>query len=739
MNNHQDSCCGMERSGEVMSTTGGGLYDNVPPGFSGQVFTCPMHPEVREIKAVPCVLCGMALESEGITLGEEDRSELDDMTRRFWVSVALTLPLFFLTMGEMAASGFIPEWFKSDLGLWVQLALASPVVFWGGWPFLERAIQSIRTRNLNMFTLIGLGVTIAYTYSAVVTVGSTMGIDGQWSVGGHAAVYFEAASVITTLALLGQILELRARGATSNALRALLGLVPSTARKIEPDSTEQDVAIDVLVVGDRIRVRPGEKVPTDGVIEDGHSHIDESMVSGEPEPVEKNPGDIVVGGTVNQAGGFVFRVSQVGADTMLSQIVTLVAQAQRSRAPVQRLADSVSGVFVPAVVGIAIIAFLVWTIWGGDTSPGHPMIMAISVLIIACPCALGLATPMSIMVGTGKAAQNGILIRDAETLERFASVDTLIVDKTGTLTEGRPRLVSIRTIEAMEEDRLLQLAASLEQASEHPLGIAIVAAAQDRQLALSPVQDFSANVGAGVTGRIESHMVTIGHAEMVSSRLADGAEWSGIAETLCAEGQTVVRVAVDGRFVGLLGIADPLKATTPEALATLRGSGMSVMMVTGDRRKTAETIGRSLGIDVIHAEVPPDQKAEIVSELQRQGRVVAMAGDGINDAPALAQADVGIAMGTGTHIAMESAGVTLVSGDLTGVARARSISRATVRNIRENLFFAFAYNAVGVPVAAGVLYPVLGLTLNPMIAAVAMSLSSVSVIGNALRLRWQRL
>ncbi|MDF1586235.1 copper-transporting P-type ATPase [Marinimicrococcus flavescens] len=712
--------------------------DRLAPGFSGTVYTCPMHPEVRQPAPGPCPICGMALEPEGVALAE-DTAELDDMTRRFRISAALSLPLLLWTMADMLPSQPFHRLVAPAPAQWLQLALASPVVLWGGWPFFVRAARSLRSMNLNMFTLIGLGVGVAWLFSLVATLAPDIFPPSFRDKEGRVAVYFEAAAVITALVLLGQVLELRARQRTSGAIRALLELTPPTARRLAGDGSEQDVAVADLREGDRLRVRPGEKVPVDGAVLEGRSTIDEAMITGEPLPVAKGPGDTVTGGTVNQTGGFVMKALRVGEATLLAQIVRMVAEAQRSRAPIQRLADRVAGWFVPAVVAIAALSFLAWTFLGPPPAMAHGLINAVAVLIIACPCALGLATPMSIMVGTGMGAQHGILLKNAEALETFEKIDTILVDKTGTLTEGRPRLVRVEPEPGIEATDLLRLAASLERGSEHPLAAAIVAGAEARKVALANVNDFASLTGKGVSGSVLGRRVVVGSRRMMEEILPPDPAWLRKAETFRAEGETVMHVAIDGRAAGLLGVADPVKPSTAEALAALHEAGTRVVMLTGDSRATAEAIGRLLGIDEIHAEVLPEDKIRIVRELQAQGRIVAMAGDGINDAPALAQADVGVAMGTGTDVAMESAGVTLVKGDLRGIARARRLSRATMRNIRQNLFFAFVYNALGVPVAAGLLYPWTGLLLNPMIAAAAMSLSSLSVIANALRLRTARL
>ncbi|TGY88595.1 copper-translocating P-type ATPase [Marinicauda algicola] len=724
------ACCG-----GAADSAPAGKYDTVPEGHSGTVYTCPMHPQVRQPRPGPCPLCGMALEPEGVVAGEEDQSELNDMRRRFWISAALTFPLFAYAMGDMLPGHPLHGLIDAALAQWIQLALATPVVLWGGWPFMVRAVQSVRTMNLNMFTLIGLGITVAYAFSVAATLAPDIFPDSFRDARGRVGVYFEAAAVITTLVLLGQVLELRARQATSGAIRALLELAPPKARRIAPDGSERDVGLDDLREGDRLRVRPGEKIPVDGEVIEGSSTIDESMITGEPMPVRKAPGDAVTGGTVNQTGGFVMRATRVGGDTLLSQIVKMVAEAQRSRAPIQRLADVVAGWFVPIVVVIAILSFLAWSLFGPEPAMAFALVNAVAVLIIACPCALGLATPMSIMVATGEGAKNGVLIRNAEALETLEKVDLIVVDKTGTLTQGRPELVSVETEPGVEATELLSLAASLERGSEHPLATAIVKGAEARGAAVSDVSGFRSVTGKGVSGTVRGRAVAIGNAAMMESLADVPSHLARRAEALRAEGQTVMFVAVDAKPAGLIGVADPIKQTTPEALEALHAAGIRVVMLTGDSRATAEAIGKRLGIDEIHADVLPQDKDRIVGELREKGHVVAMAGDGVNDAPALARADVGIAMGTGTDVAMESAGVTLVKGDLRGVAKAIRLSRATMANIRQNLFFAFVYNAAGVPVAAGVLYPVFGLLLSPMIAAAAMSLSSVSVIANALRLK----
>jgi Cu+-exporting ATPase len=677
----------------------------------------------------------MALEPAGIVAGEEDTSELDDMTRRFWVSAALTLPLFVYAMADLIPGQPFMHLVPANWAPWLQFVLAAPVVVWGGSPFFVRGANSVRSMNFNMFTLIALGVGVAFTYSLVATVIPGVFPAAFRNMAGEVAVYYEAAAVITTLVLLGQVLELRARSQTSGAIRALLELAPPTARRILADGSEEEVSLDELATGDRLRVRPGEKVPVDGTVSEGNSNVDESMISGEPIPVEKRTGDTVVGGTVNGTGGFVMVATNVGDDTLLSQIVKMVAEAQRSRAPIQRIADVVAAWFVPAVVTVAVITFVAWAWLGPQPAMAYAIVNAVAVLIIACPCALGLATPMSIMVGTGKGAQNGILIKNAEALETFEKVDTIVVDKTGTLTEGHPELVMVSALQGFSEDSLLSLAASVENASEHPLAGAIVEGAKKRSLSLLAQENFESVTGQGARATVSGKKVAVGNEKLMKSVGAHDPELEQNAEAYREEGQTVMFVAVDGKAAGLIGVADPVKATTPQAIEQLHRAGLRVVMLTGDSAVTAHAVARSIGIDEVHADVSPEDKNRIVRELQAKGSIVAMAGDGINDAPALAQADVGVAMGTGTDVAMESAGVTLVRGDLLGVARARALSQATMRNIRQNLFFAFAYNTAGVPIAAGILYPFFGLLLSPMIAAAAMSLSSVSVIANALRLR----
>jgi Cu+-exporting ATPase len=706
----------------------------VPEGDQAQVeYTCPMHPEVRQVGPGHCPICGMALEPVVATQADGQSPELQDMTRRFWIGAALTLPVFALEMGSHLFD--LHHLIGQRSSNWIQLLLGSPVVLWAGWPFFVRAVASVRHRSLNMFTLIALGTGAAWAYSIAGTLAPSLFPDMLRGEDGAVAVYFEAAAVITVLVLLGQVLELRAREKTSGAIKALLGLAPRTAAKVRPDASDETVQVDSIQVGDLLRVRPGEKVPVDGELVEGKGNVDESMVTGEPMPVAKTSGSKVTAGTLNQTGGFVMRAEKVGADTLLSQIVHMVAAAQRSRAPIQRVADQVAGWFVPVVIAVAASTFVAWLAWGPAPAFSDALVTAVAVLIIACPCALGLATPMSIMVGVGKGAQHGVLIRDAQALEKMEKVDTLVVDKTGTLTEGRPKVVRIATAEGFAAERVLQLLASVERASEHPLATAIVTEAADRQLALSPVTDFDSPVGKGVIGTVDGHGVVCGSPKFLSERGIDTTTLSAAAESLRQQAATVIFVGVDRKLAGFVAIADPIKATTRPALQALQAAGVRVVMLTGDGRTTAEAVGRELGIDEVVAEVFPEDKAAVVKRLQAEGHVVAMAGDGVNDAPALAQATVGIAMGTGTDVAMESAGITLLRGDLTGLVRARTLSRATMRNIRQNLFLSFAYNTAGIPLAAGVLYPFSGLLLSPVVAAAAMALSSVSVIGNALRLR----
>jgi len=713
-----------------------GRYDLVPAGYGGVVYICPMHLEVRDISNSGCPICGMALEPETIKAGQkEDTSELDDMSRRFWVSALLSLPLFIYAMGDLIPGRPLEGLFSGVWAQGLQILLAAPVVLWGGWPFFVRGVQSLQTRNLNMFTLIALGVGVAFAYSLVAVFAPTIFPDNFRNADGHVAVYFEAAAVIVTLVLLGQVLELRARSQTSGAIRALLELAPPVAHLIRDDGAEEEVALDQVKTGDRLRVRPGGKIPVDGEVVDGHSSVDESMVSGEAIPVEKHEGDSVTGGTVNGTGALIMTATRVGDDTMLSQIVQMVAQAQRSRAPIQKLVDLVSGYFVPAVVTISILTFFIWAIFGPSPAMAFAIVNAVAVLIIACPCALGLATPMSIMVGAGKGAQNGILIKNAEALEIFEKVDAIVVDKTGTLTEGKPKLVTLQAVKGFNEDSLLAHAAAVEMASEHPLAQAIVSGANDRGLDFKGAENFASITGEGAQGQVAGKNVAIGNGKMMRRVGAHDETLQNTAQALRTEGQTVMFVAIDGLPAGLVGVADPIKATSKAAIEKLHAEGLTVIMLTGDSLGTAEAVARQIGIDKVHADVSPEDKNKIVRELQAAGAIVAMAGDGVNDAPALAQANIGVAMGTGADVAIESAGVTLVKGDMMGIVKARRLSRATMTNIRQNLFFAFIYNALGVPVAAGVLYPVFGILLNPMIAAAAMSLSSVCVITNALRLR----
>jgi Cu+-exporting ATPase len=698
-------------------------------------WVCPMHPQILRSEPGACPICGMALEPRTVTAEEAVNPELVDMTRRFWIGLALTVPLLALAMSDLLPGQPVQHAVAPRLLAWLQLVLATPVVLWAGWPFFTRASASIVNRSPNMFTLIAIGTGMAYGYSVVAVVAPGLFPPSFRTHGGQLGLYFEVAAAITVLVLLGQVLELRARSQTSTAIRQLLGLAPKTARRLLDDGREEDVPLDAVQPGDRLRVRPGEKVPVDGVVVEGTSAVDESMVTGEPMPVEKGSGDRVTGGTVNGTGGFLMRAERVGSETLLAQIVRLVSEAQRSRAPIQRLADQVSGYFVPVVVIVAILTSVGWALFGPEPRLAYALVNAVAVLIIACPCALGLATPMSIMVGTGRGATAGVLVRNAEVLEVLEKVDTLVVDKTGTLTEGKPRLVSVVARPGLDEAALLRLAATLERASEHPLAAAIAAGARDRGVEPGEARDFRSVTGKGVTGTVDGRAVALGNAALLAELGIDPGDLGERAEAARQDGQTVMFVAVDGRAAGLLGVADPIKASTPEALRQLREEGVRVVMLTGDSRTTAAAVARTLGIEHVEAEVLPEQKSEVVKRLQGEGRVVAMAGDGINDAPALAQAQVGIAMGTGTDVAMESAGVTLVKGDLRGIVRARRLSRATMRNIRQNLFFAFVYNTLGVPIAAGVLYPFTGVLLSPILASAAMTFSSVSVIANALRLR----
>jgi Cu+-exporting ATPase len=703
---------------------------DVPPGT---IWTCPMHPEIRQDHPGACPICGMALEPEIASADSGPSPELRDMSRRFWIGLVLSLPVIFLEMGGHvfpALHHIVPL----SLSTWLQLMLATPVVLWAGWPFFVRGWASLRSRNLNMFTLIAMGTGVAWLYSVTATLAPAAFPEAFRAADGTVAVYFEAAAVITVLVLLGQVLELRARERTGGAIKALLNLAPRTARRLQADGQDEEVAIETIAVGDRLRVRPGEKVPVDGVVEDGRSSLDESMVTGESMPVGKVAGDAVIGGTLNQSGALVIRAEKVGRDTMLARIVQMVAEAQRSRAPIQRLADQVAGWFVPAVLLVAGLSFAAWAIWGPEPRLAHGLVAAVAVLIIACPCALGLATPMSIMVGIGRGAGFGVLIRNAEALERMERIDTLVVDKTGTLTLGRPSVTRILAADGYDEGEVLRLAAAVERASEHPLALAVVAAARERGIALPEVTDFDSPTGKGAVGLVEGRRITLGNAAFLKEYGVDPAALEANADALRRDGATAIFMGVDGQAAGVLAIADPVKETTSQAIAALRKDGISVVMLTGDNRTTAEAVARTLGITDVEADVLPDRKSTVVARLRGEGRVVAMAGDGVNDAPALAAADVGIAMGQGTDVAIESAGVTLLRGDLNGIVRARRLSAATMSNIRQNLFFAFVYNAAGVPVAAGLLYPVFGILLSPIIAAAAMALSSVSVVGNALRL-----
>jgi P-type Cu+ transporter len=714
------------------------LEPEMPAVASTVEWTCPMHPEIVRNAPGACPICGMALEPRNATADEPVNHELVDMTRRFWISVALTAPLLVLAMGSMIPGSPIAAWLPRGASVWIEFALATPVCLWAARPFYERAVRSVVNRHLNMFTLIGLGVSVAYGYSLVAILLPGLFPPSFRGPMGEVDVYFEAAAMIVTLILLGQVLELRARSRTGAAIRKLLGLAPSVARRLGDDGTEEDVPLAMVQVGDRLRVRPGEKVPVDGVVLEGASNVDEAMVTGEPTPARKEAGDRVVGATINGTGGLVIRAEKIGADTLLARIVAMVAAAQRSRAPIQKLADTVSAYFVPTVVLSAVATFVVWAIYGPEPRMAHGLVNAVAVLIIACPCALGLATPMSVMVAAGRGAGMGVLFRNAEAIEVLQKVDTLVIDKTGTLTQGRPELASVSWSEGFAEADVLSLAASLERASEHPLADAIVKGAEARGLSLVRVDDFSSRTGKGVVGRVSGRQVAVGNQALLTELGVEEADLVKRADTLRQDGQTVVFVVIDGRAAGLIGVADPIKVSTPEAIRALHAEGLRIVMLTGDSQTTARALARKLGIDDVVAEVLPDGKADVIARLQAEGRTVAMAGDGINDAPALARADVGIAMGTGTDVAMESASVTLVKGDLRGLVRARRLSRLTMSNIRQNLFFAFIYNSAGVPIAAGVLYPFFGLLLSPIIAAAAMSFSSVSVIANALRLRTTR-
>jgi Cu+-exporting ATPase len=709
------------------------------PAPPGTMYTCSMDPQIVQEGPGTCPICGMALEPMGIPTGEEGPNpELVDFKRRFWVGIALTLPLLVVAMGPLLGLP-VKDWLGHRTAPWVELFLATPVVLWSGWPFFQRCWASFVNKSPNMFTLIGIGVGAAYLYSLIATVAPGIFPAAFRGPGGAVDVYFEAAAVIVVLVLLGQLLELGARERTGGAIRALLDLAPKTALRVGADGEDEEVPLDEVLVGDQLRIRPGDSIPVDGVVVEGRSSVDESMLTGESLPVEKTPGDALTGGTLNKTGSFVMEARRVGAETMLSQIVNMVAEAQRSRAPIQKLADVVAGYFVPTVVAVAIIAFIAWSIWGPDPAMAYAFIAAVSVLIIACPCALGLATPMSIMVATGRGAQAGVLIKNAENLERFADVDTLIVDKTGTLTLGAPKLTDVIAFKGSNEETVLKMAASLERGSEHPLAEAIVEGAKERKITTIKPTEFEAVTGMGVKGVISGKEIALGNIKMMRQLSLDPKPYAETADALRTQGKTAMFVAIGGKLAGIVAVADPIKETTPSALEALRAEGLHIVMVTGDNARTAKAIAEELGIDDVRADVLPDQKARIVKELQSKGAKVAMAGDGVNDAPALAQADVGIAMGTGADVAIESAGITLLKGDLNGIVRARRLSEATMRNIKQNLFFAFAYNALGVPIAAGVLYPVFGLLLSPMIAAAAMSLSSVSVIGNALRLRTVRL
>ncbi|MGQ2943123.1 MAG: heavy metal translocating P-type ATPase [Blastomonas fulva] len=703
------------------------------PAGEAAIYTCPMHPQIRQIGPGACPICGMALEPVVMTAQTPPNPELADFTRRFWIGLALTIPVFALEMGGHLLR--IDHLVAPQVSNWIQLLLASPVVLWAGWPFFARGWQSVVNRSLNMFTLFAMGTGVAWAYSVVATVAPDTFPPAFRRMDGAVAVYFEAAAVIVVLVLLGQLLELRAREATGGAIRALLDLAPKTARRLKPDGSDEEVSLGIVVAGDVLRVRPGEAVPVDGTVTEGHSTIDESMVTGESMPVSKDVGDTVNAGTINQTGAIAMRADKVGSDTMLARIVQMVADAQRSRAPIQRLADQVAGWFVPAVITVAVLAFVVWATFGPEPRFTFGFVAAVTVLIIACPCALGLATPMSIMVGVGRGAAVGVLVKNAEALERMEKVDTLLVDKTGTLTEGKPKVVAIEPFSGTSETELLRFAAAVERPSQHPLAAAIVAEAAARTIPVETASDFDAPIGKGVIGTVDGRRVAIGNSAYLSELGVDTAALAEAADRHRREGATAILVSVDGQAAGVIAIADPVKPTTPSALAALKAEGIRVIMVTGDNRVTAEAVARRLGLDEVEADVLPDAKSAVVARLKAEGRIVAMAGDGVNDAPALAAADVGIAMGTGTDVAIESAGVTLVKGDLNGIVRARRLSGATMRNIRQNLFLAFVYNAIGVPVAAGVLYPSLGLLLSPAIAAAAMALSSISVVGNALRLR----
>ncbi|WP_183029992.1 copper-transporting P-type ATPase [Altericroceibacterium spongiae] len=727
-------CHGHETHQSAGAATG--KYDTVPPGYGGAVYTCPMHPEVRQTRPGSCPICGMGLELESAAMADEGPNpELVDFTRRFWIGAVLTVPLLVFTMGPYVGLGGVREIFGERTTLWIEFFLGTPVVLYSGWPFLVRGWNSFRTMNLNMFSLIAMGVMSAWLFSVVAVLAPGIFPDGFRDPEGHVGVYFEAAAVIVTLVLLGQVMELRAREGTGKAIRALLDLAAKTARRIGADGSEEEVALEDVQVGDRLRVRPGDKVPVDGVVVDGRSSVDESMISGEPVPVEKVAGDPVTGATINGTGSLVMEATRVGSETMLSQIVEMVSNAQRSRAPIQKYADKVAGFFVPVVIGIAVLAFIAWAVWGPAPALSYALIAAVAVLIIACPCALGLATPMSIMTATGRGAQAGVLIKNAEALERFEKIDTLMIDKTGTLTEGKPRLVAVMPESGHDESEVLRLAATLERGSEHPLAEAIVRGAEKRGVAMDEASDFEAITGKGVKGTVDGKAVALGNIALVRDF---GLEGSGLAEKANArrdEGETVMFVILDGAIAGLVSVTDPVKETTPDAIKALHDLGFRIIMATGDNERTAKAVAARLGIDEIRADVLPEDKARIIRELQEEGKKVAMAGDGVNDAPALAQADVGIAMGTGADVAIESAGITLVKGNLDGIVRARRLAHATMSNIRQNLFFALIYNSAGVPVAAGVLFPFFGILISPMFAAFAMSASSISVVLNSLRLR----
>tara|TARA_R110002110_G_C13465503_1_gene719019 strand:+ start:1989 stop:4301 length:2313 start_codon:yes stop_codon:yes gene_type:complete len=738
---HGDHCHHTNSHGEHQNTGSGaeksGQYDTVPAGYSGAVYICPMHPEVRQPEPGSCPICGMGLELASAAMaGDEPNPELVDFTRRFWIGAALTIPLLILTMTPYVGYPQIREYFGESTSLWIEVVLGSPIILWSGWPFFLRGWNSFRTMNLNMFSLISMGVAAAYIFSMVAVIVPGIFPDGfRDPETGAVGVYFEAAAVIVTLVLLGQVMELRAREGTGKAIRALLDLAAKTARVIRQDGSEEEIPLEEVQVGDRLRVRPGDKVPVDGVVVDGRSSVDESMISGEPIPVEKTEGDKLTGATINSTGSMIMEATRVGSDTMLAQIVEMVAAAQRSRAPIQKWADMVAGKFVPVVIGVAIIAFIAWAIWGPAPAYSYALVSAVAVLIIACPCALGLATPMSIMTATGRGAQVGVLIKNAEALERFEKVDTLIVDKTGTLTEGKPRLVAVLPEAGHDETEVLRLAASLERGSEHPLAEAIVQGAEERGVPITDAKDFEAVTGKGVKGTVDGKSVALGNLALINDLGLQGSELTAKANAHRDQGETVMFIVLDNEIAGLVSVADPVKETTPAALKALHELGFRIIMATGDNERTASAVAARLGIDEIRADVLPEDKARIIKELQDQGRKVAMAGDGVNDAPALAQADVGIAMGTGADVAIESAGFTLVKGDLDGIVRARRLSHATMRNIRQNLFFALIYNASGVPVAAGILYPFLGILISPIFAAFAMSASSLSVVLNALRLR----